>query len=122
MLKANTIKVEEEPADARDKLEVQKSVENLGSPEPKFVNSDKMHKNCHNRQIALYKKRILHKPTLKGFRNKNVLKKLRINISLVEALKKMPNYVKFMKDILSKKKRLREFETVALTKECSAFL
>ncbi|XP_024023165.1 uncharacterized protein LOC112092118 [Morus notabilis] len=30
----------------------------------------------------------------------------------------MPNYVKFMKEILSKKRRLGEFETVALTKEC----
>ncbi|XP_040960241.1 uncharacterized protein [Gossypium hirsutum] len=34
----------------------------------------------------------------------------------------MPNYVKFMKDILSKKKRLSEFKTVALTKEHSVFL
>ncbi|XP_016755157.1 uncharacterized protein [Gossypium hirsutum] len=34
----------------------------------------------------------------------------------------MPNYVKFMKDILSKKKRLSEYETISLTKECSAFL
>ena len=30
----------------------------------------------------------------------------------------MPNYVKFMKEILSKRRRLGEFETVALTKEC----
>ncbi|XP_016736465.1 uncharacterized protein [Gossypium hirsutum] len=29
----------------------------------------------------------------------------------------MPNYVKFMKDILSKKKMLSEFEIVALTKK-----
>ncbi|XP_024018779.1 uncharacterized protein LOC112090822 [Morus notabilis] len=36
----------------------------------------------------------------------------------VEALEQMPNYVKFMKEILSKKRRLGEFETVALTKEC----
>ncbi|XP_052878312.1 uncharacterized protein LOC128284338 [Gossypium arboreum] len=34
----------------------------------------------------------------------------------------MPNYVKFVKDILSNKKRLSEYETVALTKESSAFL
>ncbi|XP_012448622.1 uncharacterized protein LOC105771772 [Gossypium raimondii] len=34
----------------------------------------------------------------------------------------MPNYVKFMKDILSKKKRLSENKTVALMKECNAFL
>ncbi|XP_062100160.1 uncharacterized protein LOC133806040 [Humulus lupulus] len=34
----------------------------------------------------------------------------------------MPNYVKFMKDVLTRKRRLGEFEIVALTKECSAFL
>ncbi|XP_062086220.1 uncharacterized protein LOC133792333 [Humulus lupulus] len=34
----------------------------------------------------------------------------------------MPNYVKFLKDILTKKKRLAEFETVALTEGCSAML
>ncbi|XP_062093845.1 uncharacterized protein LOC133799874 [Humulus lupulus] len=34
----------------------------------------------------------------------------------------MPNYVKFLKDILTKKKRLGEFETVALTEGCSAIL
>ncbi|KAA3466877.1 retrotransposon gag protein [Gossypium australe] len=44
------------------------------------------------------------------------------NIPLLEALEQMPYYVKFMKYILSKKKRLGEFETVELTKECIAFL
>ncbi|XP_016667579.1 uncharacterized protein [Gossypium hirsutum] len=34
----------------------------------------------------------------------------------------MPNYVKFMKDILSKKHRLREFKIVALTEGCIAML
>ena len=34
----------------------------------------------------------------------------------------MPSYVKFMKDILSKKRRLSDFETVNLTEECSAIL
>ncbi|KAL5538178.1 hypothetical protein UlMin_045882 [Ulmus minor] len=34
----------------------------------------------------------------------------------------MPNYVKFMKDILTKKRRFGEFEIVALTQECSAVL
>ncbi|KAA3469753.1 Integrase, catalytic core [Gossypium australe] len=48
----------------------------------------------------------------------DVLKKLHINIPLVEALEQMPNYVKFMKDILSKKRRLREFINVALIEGC----
>lgn len=52
----------------------------------------------------------------------DVLKQLHINIPLVEALEQMPNYVKFMKDILSKKRRFGEFEMVALTNECSSML
>ena len=51
-----------------------------------------------------------------------VFKKLHINIPFVDALEQMPNYVKFMKDILSKKRRLSDFETVNLTEECSAIL
>ncbi|XP_062104485.1 uncharacterized protein LOC133815692 [Humulus lupulus] len=51
-----------------------------------------------------------------------VFKKLHINIPFAEALEQMPSYVKFMKDILSKKRRLEDFETMALTEECSAIL
>ena len=40
----------------------------------------------------------------------------------VEALEQMPNYAKFMKQILSKKRWLEEFETVALNEKCSAIL
>ncbi|KAA3459066.1 Retrovirus-related Pol polyprotein from transposon opus [Gossypium australe] len=52
----------------------------------------------------------------------DVLKQLHINIPLVEALEQMPNYVKFIKDILSKKHGLWEFETIALTEGCTAML
>ncbi|XP_021682597.2 uncharacterized protein LOC110666419 [Hevea brasiliensis] len=34
----------------------------------------------------------------------------------------MPSYTKFLKEILSNKRRLEDYETVALTKECSSFL
>ncbi|XP_052290887.1 uncharacterized protein LOC127900301 [Citrus sinensis] len=51
-----------------------------------------------------------------------VLKQLHINIPFVEALEQMPNYVKFLKDILARKRRLGEFETVALTQENSHML
>ena len=49
-------------------------------------------------------------------------KKLHINIPFADGLEQMPSYVKFMKDILSKKKRLSDFEIVNLTEECSAIL
>ncbi|XP_062112683.1 uncharacterized protein LOC133823848 [Humulus lupulus] len=52
----------------------------------------------------------------------DVLKQLPINIPLVEALEQIPNDVKFLKDIWTKKRRLGEFEMVSLTKGCSAIL
>ena len=51
-----------------------------------------------------------------------VFKKLHINIPFAYALEQMPSYVIFMKDILSRKRRLSEFETVNLNEECSAIL
>ncbi|XP_054782731.1 uncharacterized protein LOC129290039 [Prosopis cineraria] len=47
---------------------------------------------------------------------------LHINILLIEALEQMPQYAKFLKEMLSKKRWLSECETVALTEECSAIL
>ena len=51
-----------------------------------------------------------------------VFKKLHINILFADALEKMPSYVKFMKDIPSKKRIMSNFEIVNLTEECSAIL
>ncbi|XP_057775057.1 uncharacterized protein LOC130994035 [Salvia miltiorrhiza] len=51
-----------------------------------------------------------------------IFKKVHINIPLVEALQEMPQYAKFLKDIIKRKKRLREFKTVNLNEECSAIL
>ncbi|XP_017974490.1 PREDICTED: uncharacterized protein LOC108661568 [Theobroma cacao] len=52
----------------------------------------------------------------------NVFKKVHINISFAEALENMPSYVKFLKDILTKKRKLEDFEIVALTEECSVII
>ena len=51
-----------------------------------------------------------------------MFKKLHINILFVDALEQMPSYVKFMKDILSMKRRLSDFKTINLIEECSAIL
>ena len=51
-----------------------------------------------------------------------VFKKLHINIPFADVLEQMPSYVKFMKDILSRKRRLSEFETVNFTEECNVIL
>lgn len=49
-----------------------------------------------------------------------VFKKLHNNIPFAEALKQMLSYLMFMKEILSKKRMLGDYETVPLTEECSA--
>ncbi|KAJ9129279.1 hypothetical protein P3X46_033922 [Hevea brasiliensis] len=51
-----------------------------------------------------------------------VLKSLHVTIPFTDALAQMPSYAKFLKEILSNKKKLEEFETVALTEESSAIL
>ena len=44
-----------------------------------------------------------------------MFKKIKINIPFAEALAQMPNYTKFLKDILSKKKKFAEEGVVNLT-------
>ncbi|XP_075500158.1 uncharacterized protein LOC142538744 [Primulina tabacum] len=51
-----------------------------------------------------------------------IFKKIHINIPFADALEQMPNYAKFIKDVMSKKRKLQEFETVKLTEECNAIL
>ncbi|KAK4567385.1 hypothetical protein RGQ29_003257, partial [Quercus rubra] len=52
----------------------------------------------------------------------SIFKQLHINIPLIEALEQMPKYAKFLKDIISKKRKLEEHETIMLTEESSAVL
>ncbi|KAA0039667.1 uncharacterized protein E5676_scaffold767G00460 [Cucumis melo var. makuwa] len=49
----------------------------------------------------------------------DILKQLYINIPFVDALKQMSFYVKFLKDILVKKRRIDDCETVALMRATS---
>ncbi|KAL4330266.1 uncharacterized protein [Arachis hypogaea] len=51
-----------------------------------------------------------------------VFKKLQINILFAKVLEQIPLYVKFMKELLSKKRTLKGDETVVMTKECSAII
>ncbi|XP_045831437.1 uncharacterized protein LOC123922791 [Trifolium pratense] len=51
-----------------------------------------------------------------------LLQKLNITIPFTEAITQMPSYAKFLKDILTNKKKIEEEETVMLTAECSSIL
>ena len=45
-----------------------------------------------------------------------------MNVPFVEALAEMPHYAKFMKDIMSKKRKLNEEGVVSLSTTCSAVI
>ncbi|XP_042057978.1 uncharacterized protein LOC121802379 [Salvia splendens] len=51
-----------------------------------------------------------------------IFKRVHLNIPLIEALQQMPGYLKFLKEIVSNKKRLVDYETVNLTENCSAII
>nr|XP_016512309.1 PREDICTED: uncharacterized protein LOC107829350 [Nicotiana tabacum] len=50
----------------------------------------------------------------------DMLKQIHLNIPLVDMLREVPKYAKYIKDILANKRRLTEFETGALTGECTS--
>ena len=47
---------------------------------------------------------------------------MEINIPFADDITQMPNYAKFLKDILSKKKRIADERVVSLTATCSAVI
>nr|XP_009620309.1 uncharacterized protein LOC104112165 [Nicotiana tomentosiformis] len=49
----------------------------------------------------------------------DILIQVRVNFYLVEILQEVPKYVRYLKDIVSNKRRHTKFEIVALAKECS---
>ena len=52
----------------------------------------------------------------------DIFKEIHINIPLVEALKQIPNDVKFLKNVLTNRRKFEEFKMVPLNEECSAIL
>ncbi|XP_027156543.1 uncharacterized protein LOC113757463 [Coffea eugenioides] len=52
----------------------------------------------------------------------NIFKHLHINIPFVDAILQIPSYAKFLKEITTKKRRVVDSETIALTEECSAII
>ncbi|KAL8244068.1 hypothetical protein R6Q59_010326, partial [Mikania micrantha] len=49
-----------------------------------------------------------------------LFKQLKVNISFIEALQHMPKYAKFLKDLLTNKRKMEELSTVTLSEKCSA--
>ncbi|KAL4319610.1 hypothetical protein GQ457_18G010330 [Hibiscus cannabinus] len=88
--------------------------------------STKFDKVCKSEEIRLpppFPQRLRKKKNEYQFKKYlDILKQVHINMPLVEVIEQMPNFAKFLKDIVCKRKKVNEFETVALTEKCVAIL
>ncbi|KAK4733941.1 hypothetical protein R3W88_008202 [Solanum pinnatisectum] len=50
----------------------------------------------------------------------SLLKQVHINLPLVDVLQGIPRYAKYVKEIVANKRRLTEYETVALNEACNS--
>ena len=51
-----------------------------------------------------------------------IFKKIHINILFTDALEQVLNYMKFMMEVMAKKRKLKDYKTVKLIEECSTIL
>ena len=51
-----------------------------------------------------------------------IFKQLHINIPFIDAISQIPSYAKFLKEIMTRKKKLQDRKTTALIEECSAII
>ena len=100
------------------------NIEREQPQEKQFVGDETEAKGCPQPITLIpYSQRLKkHKLDKQFTKFMEVFKKLYINIPFADALEQMPIYVKFMKDILSQKRRLADFKTTNLIEECSAIL
>ncbi|GKC11289.1 hypothetical protein Tco_1008071 [Tanacetum coccineum] len=66
----------------------------------------------------------LHKENIEALYAKflDMIKEVRINVPLVDVLAGMPNYGKFVKDLVSNKSKMEQISSAFLTEACSAIL
>nr|XP_009779683.1 PREDICTED: uncharacterized protein LOC104228837 [Nicotiana sylvestris] len=63
-----------------------------------------------------------HKDDAKYKKFLDILSQVSVNFHLVKILQEVPKYARYLRDIVANKRRHAEFETVALTEECSAIV
>lgn len=66
-----------------------------------------------------------HKPELEIGQYKKfmeMLRKIQVNIPLCETLEQMPTYAKFMKELLSRKRKFKKDENIVLVEEYNVII
>ncbi|XP_048496439.1 uncharacterized protein LOC104884975 [Beta vulgaris subsp. vulgaris] len=93
--------------------EVGKSSETL-SPQIVKDHDDELDEHDKSQQVAMENE---NQP-----KNEDVLRKLYVNIPFTDAIKQMPTYAKFLKDILSNRRNVDFVEMINIPETCSAII
>ncbi|XP_021751109.1 uncharacterized protein LOC110716789 [Chenopodium quinoa] len=108
----NIIESEEERTIEKDKIdEAPKEQEGVQAKEP-----DLLHR------LPYPQKHVRHKLDAQFGKFLETLRQVHLSIPFTDAIKQMPNYARFMKDILSGRRNCDGVETVNLTEQCSAII
>nr|XP_016462505.1 PREDICTED: uncharacterized protein LOC107785668 [Nicotiana tabacum] len=75
----------------------------------------------NGRELAEVPKKKKEQPGLEEERVQKPLE-IHLNIPLEDMLREVPKYAKYIKVIVANKRRLTEFETIALTEECTSMI
>ncbi|KAL4296876.1 hypothetical protein GQ457_12G015200 [Hibiscus cannabinus] len=110
----------DEPAQASEDHSNPHTTTGESSAESSHVQSDKPEEIRPPPPFPQRLKKQKHDYQFKKFLD--ILKQVHINLPLVEVLQQMPNYAKFLKDMVTRKKHIVEFETAAATKTCLALM
>ncbi|KAL4361224.1 hypothetical protein GQ457_04G021300 [Hibiscus cannabinus] len=117
----DTLAEADEPGEAgEDHNDPHNTIQGESSTEPAHTRTDKSEEIKPPPPFPQRLKKQKHDYHFKKFFD--ILKHVNINLPLVEALQQMTNYAKFLKDMVSRKKQIEEFETAAANETCLALM
>lgn len=105
------VEIAAEKSEKEDEKKKEEEAEKPYVPPPPYVPPIPFPQRLHNRQLEKQYEKFL-----------TMFRQLHVNIPLAEALNQMPLYAKFLKEMLTKKRKLEDAETITLNAECSAVI
>nr|GEZ59399.1 reverse transcriptase domain-containing protein [Tanacetum cinerariifolium] len=114
---AKTIVIHDDSEDEAD--EAEKEVESSSSKQTK---SDPTPLKAYKPRISYPRCLCKEKMEERYAKFIDLIKEVRINVSLVNVLDGMPNYGKFLKDLVSNKSKMEQISNAFLNEECSAII
>ena len=130
--RAEKIEKTEQEEEEENRRKNRKSSSELTTNIENKVQNEQPGENCEQKQkgkVQAYTPAVLFPQSLQKANKEEqfskfleIFKKIEINIPFADAITQMPNYAKFLKGILSKKKKIVDEGVVSLTTTCSAVI